>query len=106
MSSEMIINSKGNCELKLEDELTVSNSAELKNLFAQVFEKKENIEINHSKVSDIDFSYLQLLISALIKCKELDKNVFINASFPEQLSNVINDSGFANLLDSLTIKKE
>ena len=106
MASEIIKESEEKTVLKLEGELTVFNSAEIKNLYSELFDNSNELVVDHSSATDFDFSYLQLITAALIKNEKEGKKLNLTENLPAGLIEIINDSGFSNTMNFFNVNNE
>lgn len=88
--------------IELEGEIDVYTAGQLKNVFTDIMEdKKENIKIDAKELEYIDSTGLGILIGALKKLEEEDKNITISNIRPN-IKKLLNITG----LDKVFIIEE
>ncbi len=87
------INSESAKEVKLGESLTIWNAAKIKEFISLELNNSESIILNFDKSEEYDFSFIQLLFSALKSSEIQGKKITILNMRPE-LRNLIEESGF------------
>jgi anti-anti-sigma regulatory factor len=82
--------------LVLDGELVIGNINEIKTLLSEAFAKSDSLVLNHNKAREFDYSYLQLLVSALKTSKLTGKNFKVEENSPEDFVTLVKDAGFNN----------
>ncbi len=80
--------------LTLEGDLTIQNAEELKMMIAESITKTGKLVITHKNVSEVDFSYLQLLSSTYKTCEITGKQIDINTGEEEKIKEIFERAGF------------
>jgi anti-anti-sigma regulatory factor len=84
--------------LVLNGELVIGNINEIKTLFNEAFAKSDSMVVNHNSAREFDFSYLQLLVSAIKTAALTGKKFKIEENSPEDFIMLVKDSGFSNTI--------
>ncbi|MFO7448266.1 MAG: STAS domain-containing protein [Ignavibacteriaceae bacterium] len=82
--------------LILDGELTIENLKDVKSLFLEAFEKSDSISLDHTNAKEYDFSYLQLLCSAVKTAEASGKKLFLRGNDSEAFKDLVKESGFSN----------
>jgi len=82
--------------LVLDGDLVIGNINEIKSLLSEAFSKSDSFEIDHNEAKDFDYSYLQLLVSAIKTAKLTGKTIKIKENSPQDFIALVNDAGFNN----------
>jgi len=99
------INNESTKEVMLGESLTIWNAAKIKELLLAELSNSESIILNFDKSEEYDFSFVQLLFSALKSSEIQGKKITIQNIQPE-LRNLIEESGFANINYSVFSSKK
>ncbi len=102
MSSKTSAKSKSKTILKLQGDLTISKVGEIKILFSDFMEDSNKIQLDHTGMESVDFSYVQILFSFINKCKEIGKDISFKGIVPDELKNIIYRTGFSSQFNFLT----
>jgi anti-anti-sigma regulatory factor len=82
--------------LVLDGDLVIGNINEIKTLLTEAFSKSDSLEVNHNEAKEFDYSYLQLLVSAIKTANLTGKTVKIKEDSPQDFLTLVNDAGFNN----------
>jgi anti-anti-sigma factor len=93
--------SEGQVVLRLEGEIDVACSAELKSALVQGISSAKSLQINTERVSDLDITALQLFWAAKRDAEGRGAAFVLAKDVPEAVRNAIHEAGFETLLGSL-----
>ena len=99
MNCQIISDKEQNRILKLEGELTVVNSAEVKGYLKKLMKDEGELVIDHSSAESFDFSYVQLLAAFQYECEHKGRQLSFCGETPHELIDAVCNSGFTNEFD-------
>jgi anti-anti-sigma regulatory factor len=79
--------------LALDGELVIGNINEIKTLLTEAFAKSDSLVVDHNDAREFDYSYLQLLVSAIKTASLTGKSFKIKDSTQQDFVDLVNDSG-------------
>jgi anti-anti-sigma regulatory factor len=82
--------------LMLEESLTIWNAVRIKESLIEAINKSESITLNFENSNEFDFSFLQLLFSAIKTAEMHGKKILIEKLKPE-FEKLMESSGFKNI---------
>ena len=88
--------------VRLEGDLTVETSAQLKQLLVDALLSQGDLELELTNVTTIDVTALQLFWAAAQEAKRAGKAVSIRGPLPDSVNRSIAESGLESLLNALS----
>ncbi|MFA8344345.1 MAG: lipid asymmetry maintenance protein MlaB [Rhodothermaceae bacterium] len=93
-----IIKSEIDTELKFSGELTILNIKEIKAKMDESLNTGTIIRLNHTDVTEVDITYLQLLKSFCAAAEEKNLEVVVADNNSDTLKKVLDTSGIRNFV--------
>ncbi|MDT8411775.1 MAG: hypothetical protein RQ875_04875 [Vicingaceae bacterium] len=87
-------------KVEIEGDLSIVNIYKVKKEIVSVFENFDIVDINLDKIINMDMSCVQLLLAVKMYYSSLDKEITLKINLPEELKNVITNSGFKSLINN------
>jgi anti-anti-sigma regulatory factor len=82
--------------IRLEGELGIANSAELKETLLTTIASPKNLELDLSAVTDIDVTTIQLLYAAARETRKSNSPLGIRGKVPEHIQQSVQQAGFTS----------
>lgn len=75
--------------ISLQDSVGIEQAASIKKQLSEAIKSKKTVSLDISKVTDIDTSILQLILSAKKDADAKEKEFFITGTIPEEIQSLL-----------------
>jgi anti-anti-sigma regulatory factor len=100
-----LTNKKKTVALRLGGRLTVKSSNEVKRGLLKALAGKRDVVLELKNVTDVDLSFLQLLLASSHTAAKKKKGFKLNGPLPEKFIKAVEDSGFSSNDDYMSVYK-
>lgn len=99
----MSLENTENVNIMLDNDLTITNIENIKQILLDNFSGNKDMQITIEKPETIDFSFIQLVASLAKTLAKNNKSLSIAASEDRQVESFLSDTGFLNAIDNLKL---
>lgn len=89
------------CVIRLEGEIDVACSAELKRCLVEALSHEKDLRLDLNAATDLDVTTLQLLWATIREAERMGRVLSVEAEVPASVVSMIRESGFEPLLAPL-----